>query len=78
MVKERATHVYSDEDIKRAIQLYEGDSIPGFPSIDAFLYLLTPVLEKLKEPAHETLMEVYQILEEACLKILDKLLEKTP
>ena len=27
-----------DKDIDRAIILHQGDSIPGFPSIDAFLY----------------------------------------
>jgi len=36
--------------------MHEGDNcIPGFPSIDAFMYLLVPLLKKLKEPALETL-----------------------
>ncbi len=35
-------NLYSDDDIKKAIMLHEGDSIPGFPSIDAFLALLIP------------------------------------
>lgn len=38
----RATKEYSDKDIQTAIQLHQGDSIPGFPSIDAFLYLINP------------------------------------
>jgi len=33
-----------DEDIERAIKNHQGDSIPGFPSIHAFLYLLSPKL----------------------------------
>jgi vacuolar protein sorting-associated protein 1 len=37
-----------DEDIERAIKNHQGDSIPGFPSIHAFLYLLSPRLEGLK------------------------------
>ena len=28
--------------------MHEGDSIPGFPSVDVFVYLLQPQLEKLK------------------------------
>lgn len=48
-----------DDEIERAIKNHQGDSIPGFPSIHAFLYLLTPRLEKLKEPAVELLNNVY-------------------
>ena len=33
-----------DDDIERAIKNHQGDSIPGFPSIHAFLYLLSPKL----------------------------------
>ena len=33
-----------DDDIERAIKNHQGDSIPGFPSIHAFLYLLSPRL----------------------------------
>ena len=40
--KYRATREYSDKDIDRAIILHQGDSLPGFPSIDAFLYLINP------------------------------------
>jgi len=42
---------YSDEDIKKAIMLHEGDSIPGFPSIDAFMALLVPLLKDMRDPA---------------------------
>jgi len=31
--------------------LHEGDSIPGFPSLDAFLSLLIPLLKDMREPA---------------------------
>lgn len=51
--KYKPTECYRDEDIKAAIVKHEGESIPGFPSIDAFLYLLVPLLEKLREPAFE-------------------------
>ena len=31
---------YSDEDIERAVIMHEGDSVPGFPSVDLLIYLL--------------------------------------
>jgi len=34
------TQEYSDIVIERAIAMHEGDSIPGFPSVDVFYYLL--------------------------------------
>lgn len=43
--------------------MHEGDSIPGFPSVDVFIYLLQPKLEKIREPALECLQEVYLYLE---------------
>ena len=74
----KATSYYSDDDIKKAIMLHEGDTIPGFPSIDAFLALLTPQLNRLKEPGFECINEVYSILEETAIKILEGLMEKMP
>ena len=35
-----ATQEYSDMAIERAIAMHEGDSIPGFPSVDVLVYLL--------------------------------------
>jgi hypothetical protein len=40
-----ATTEYSDFDIERAIIMHEGDTIPGFPSVDVFIYLIQPKLE---------------------------------
>ena len=37
-----ATSEYSDMAIERAIAMHEGDSIPGFPSVDLLIYLLQP------------------------------------
>jgi len=49
--------------IERAIAMHEGDSIPGFPSVDVFQYLINPQLEKLREPAVELIADVYSQLE---------------
>jgi hypothetical protein len=55
----KVTKDLNDSDIERAIKNHQGDSIPGFPSIHAFLYLLSPKLQKLKEPAMDLLNNVY-------------------
>ena len=49
----RATSEYNDMHIQKAIQLHEGDGLPGFVSIDVLLYLINPQLEKLRDPALE-------------------------
>lgn len=72
----KATEDYSDRDIDKAIIMHEGDSIPGFPSIDAFLYLLQPQLEKLKEPATGLITYVYAYMEELAINILNKLFNR--
>jgi hypothetical protein len=46
-----ATEDLKDDDIDKAMRDFPGESIPGFPSIDAFLALLNPLLSKLKSPA---------------------------
>ena len=72
----KATEDYTDRDIDKAIIMHEGDSFPGFPSIDAFLYLLQPQLEKLKEPATGLIMYVYAYMEELATTILSKLFHR--
>lgn len=49
----KACKDYNDLHIQRAIQLHEGDGLPGFPTVDVFKYLITPQLELLKDPALE-------------------------
>lgn len=58
--------------------LHEGDSIPGFPSIDAFMALLVPQLKKMREPAQECITEIYGVLEDLSIKILGRVCEKVP
>lgn len=49
----KATSEYNDMHIQKAIQMHEGDGLPGFPSVDVFIYLINPQLEKLRDPALE-------------------------
>lgn len=52
---------------------FPGDStIPGFPSIDAFLALLNPLLKKLQRPAYEVNSKVHELLEDEGLNIVDE------
>ena len=52
--------------------MQEGDSIPGFPSVDLLIYLLQPKLEKIHEPAIHLIHDVYYILEEILEQAVDK------
>jgi hypothetical protein len=74
----KATAKYTDEDISYALMVHEGDSIPGFPSIDAFYYLLKPELGKLKDPIQDCLIEVFQYLDMLSSKIIEKTFKRFP
>ena len=64
--------------LEDALTIHEGDSIPGFPSVDAFTYLLKPQLEKLREPIEECFSEVYQYIDFLSGKILEKTFARFP
>lgn len=54
---------------------FPGDStIPGFPSIDAFLSLLNPLLKRLQNPAYEVNNKVHEILEKEAMDIINDVL----
>ena len=74
----KCTKGYTDENINYALTIHEGDSIPGFPSVDAFIYLLKPQLEKLKEPIEECFQNVFQYLDFLSGKILEKTFIRFP
>ena len=74
----RATANYSEEEIQKAITMHEGDSIPGFPSVDAFIYLIQPQLELLKEPVMECMMSVYSHLETLAHTIIERVFYRFP
>lgn len=74
----RACHTYDDHYIQRAIQLHEGDGLPGFPSVDVFVFLISPQLEKLKEPALELVSDVYAQLEQICSQLVNKIFQRFP
>lgn len=73
-----ATSAYSDVDIERAIKIHEGYSMPGFPSVDVFIYLLQPQLGQLREPAMECLQDVYLYLESLAEQLASKVFARFP
>ena len=54
--------ILSDKHILFALKKYSAGSLPGFPSISSFLYLLDPLLHKLKLPLEHTLTNVFDSL----------------
>ena len=54
---------YKDEDIRKAIDYYHGDSIPGFPSFDSFLFLVDPMLKRLSHPITSMLKDCSKLIE---------------
>ena len=38
----RACSEYNDQAMQKAITMHEGDGLGGFPSVDVFIYLITP------------------------------------
>jgi len=53
--------------------MHEGDGLPGFPSVDVFIYLINPQLEKLRDPAMELIQDTYQNLEQIAQGNVDRI-----
>ncbi|ORM40718.1 Vacuolar protein sorting-associated protein 1 [Babesia sp. Xinjiang] len=68
----------TDVEIDQAIQMHEGDSLPGFPSPDTFEYLILPQLQKLVPPAVECLERVQQTLDLLAMKVAQRIFARFP
>lgn len=73
-----ASQVYTDSAIEKAIVDLEGINISGFSSVELFTYLLTPQLEKLKDPALGLVQDVYAQLETMALAIIERIFVHFP
>ena len=58
--------------------MHEGDGLPGFPSVDVFIYLVTPQLAKLRDPALELIQDSYAQLEQIAAGIVEKIFQRFP
>ena len=52
--------------------------MPGFPSVDVFIFLLAPQLKQLREPALECLHDVYAYLEGLAEELAEKVFARFP
>lgn len=73
---EPATSELRDKDIEKAMINFPGDNIPGFPSIDAFLALLNPLLKKLQNPAYSINNRVHELMENETTRIINEVMIK--
>lgn len=76
MNKYRASMVYSDREMNKIISMYSGNTLPGFVSMDCYVALLSPLLEKLRLPALELLEKVFQILRSVGSSIINETFHK--
>jgi len=67
---------YRDADIDRIVGMYTGNTLPGFLSVDCFIALLSPLLEKLRMPAIELLEKVYLILKTVGSTLINETFQK--
>jgi hypothetical protein len=74
----KCSEAYTDKQIQQSIQIHQGDQIDGFPSMDSFLFLMIPQIEKLKAPAYDTLETIYLYLSELALELNKKIFSRFP
>ena len=76
MNKYRASMVYSDREMNKIISMYSGNTLPGFVSMDCYVALISPLLEKLRGPAVDLLEKVFQILRSVGSAIINETFNK--
>jgi hypothetical protein len=67
---------YKDSDIDKIVGMYTGNTLPGFLSVDCFIALLSPLLEKLRMPALDLLEKVYLILKTVGSTLINETFQK--
>jgi len=77
-LEKKPTQNMSDDHINKAIVLHQGDSIPGFPSVDSFLFLITPLLKQMRDPGLELLNNVHLYLESIASQLVDRIFARFP
>lgn len=74
----KASKRYGDAEIKNALRLHMGNSLPGFTSADAFQSLMNPLLQRLKEPSMTLIDEVHAIMEQICVHYINETFMRFP
>lgn len=73
----KASQNYRESEIEKIVGMYSGNTLPGFVSIDCFIALLSPLLDKLRKPALDLLEKVYSILKTVGSAIINEIFKKT-
>lgn len=73
----KASQNYRESEIEKIVGMYSGNTLPGFVSIDCFIALLSPILDKLRKPALEILEKVYSILKTVGSSIINEIFKKS-
>lgn len=60
----KASKEYSNSQMQKILDMYMGNTMPGYVSIDCFMALVCPLMEKLRPLAEDLLDQVYQILKQ--------------
>jgi len=68
----------SDDEMNAAIRLHEGDSLPGFPSMDTFEFLMLPHLRKIEVPCMQCLDHVASTVEQLTQRIAHAVFRRFP
>eukprot|EP00927_Polykrikos_kofoidii_P051247 TRINITY_DN45034_c0_g1_i1.p1 TRINITY_DN45034_c0_g1~~TRINITY_DN45034_c0_g1_i1.p1 ORF type:complete len:813 (+),score=173.26 TRINITY_DN45034_c0_g1_i1:55-2493(+) len=77
-VDETITKGITDEEIDRSIRMHEGDSLPGFPSPDAFEFLALPHLQKISIPSTECVHNVASALDVLAQRLSQAVFRRFP
>ena len=77
-LKHKASKTYKDSEIKSALRLHMSNTLPGFTSSEAFNSLMSPLLQKLREPAMSVLEEVHVIMEQICIYYINETFQRFP
>ena len=51
----KASNSYSDNEIGKIINMYMGNTMPGFINVDCFMALVSPLMERLRGPIEDLL-----------------------
>ena len=68
----------TNQRILFSIRQYEGNNMPGFPSINSFYYLIDPLLRKLRHPLFNCLDEVTNLLSHIVEEIMGEVCHEFP
>ena len=76
MLNIKYSSAHSDSDIAKIVDMYSGNTIPGFIRVDCFIALLSPLVENLRAPALELLEKVYMLLKTIGSRLMSETFSK--